>query len=139
MADGCMAFYRAVFGELNGDVALRAMNDAVDSAKETFWTISAETAFKMVYRGYLDNQCTPEAMDKRLEIIVANLGERRRAEGYGGRFNWEIERDREVALRYLSDHRARFEELRREFFFIDLYPENAGRFDFTFEECQPLG
>ena len=27
--------------------------------------------------------------------------------------------------------------MRREFFFIDLYPENAARFDFTFGDCQP--
>jgi len=79
MADGCMAFYRTVFNKLNGDDALKAMNDAL---------------------------------------------------------NREIERDREIARRYLSDQRARFEEMRREFFFIDLYPENSSRFDFTFEECQ---
>jgi hypothetical protein len=30
---------------------------------------------------------------------------------------------------YILDHPARFEELRRHFFMIDLYPENAARFN----------
>jgi len=137
MSDGCMAFYRTLFGQLNGDTALKAVNDAVNPAEKTFWIISAETAFKTVYQGYLDKQCTPEAIEKRVETIVANIGARLRAEGRPARFNWEIERNRETARKHLSDHRARFEEMRREFFFIDLYPENAERFDFTFEDCQP--
>lgn len=137
MVDSCTAFYRTVFGRSNGDEALKAMNDAIDSAKETFWTISAETAFKVIYQRYLKIQCTPESMEKRVATIVENLGARYRAEGRGGRFNWETERDRQAAHQFLGDHRARFEEMRREFFFLDLYPENTERFDFTFDECQP--
>ena len=76
-------------------------------------------------------------MEKRVATIVENLGARYRAEGRGGRFNWETERDRQAAHQFLGDHRARFEEMRREFFFLDLYPENTERFDFTFDECQP--
>ncbi len=137
LSRGCMAFYRTVFGQLNGDAALKAMNGAVDPAKDTFWSISAETAFKIVYQSYLENQCTPEAFENRVATILENIGERRRAEGHVGRFKWEIARDREVARTYLGDHRARFEEMRREFFFIDLYPENGERFDVTMEDCRP--
>ena len=137
MADGCTAFYRTVFGRLNGDEALKAMNDAVDLNKETFWIVSAETVFKTVYQHYLETKCTSESMGKRIATIDDNLRARYRAEGRGGRFNWEIERDRQVARQCLGDHRARFEEMRREFFFLDLYPENTERFDFTFDECQP--
>ena len=132
---GCLAFYRAVFRQGNGDEALRAMND--EFQEEIFWLVSPETAFKQVYRNYLKQQCSPEALERRAAAVAANIGRRRRADGLPGRYKAEIERDREISRRYLSDHRARFEELRREFFFIDEYPDNARRFDFTFDDCQP--
>ena len=53
------------------------------------------------------------------------------------KFKRDIERGRERLRAHLSDHRDAFEKFRREFFFIDLYPENDARFDVKFEECQP--
>jgi hypothetical protein len=113
------------------------MNDAVDADKETFWLISAEMAFKIVYRGYLEERCTPEAVEKRADVILENIGKRYREERGVGRYKWEIERDRARALAWLRDHRARFEELKKDFFFINECPENAQRFDVTFEDCEP--
>jgi hypothetical protein len=37
MLDACLAFYRTIFSKTDGDAALKAMNDAVDAGKETFW------------------------------------------------------------------------------------------------------
>ncbi len=36
----------------------------------------------------------------------------------------------------LLNHRAHFERIRRDFFFIDQFPENEQRFDVKFEDCQ---
>jgi hypothetical protein len=33
----------------------------------------------------------------------------------------------------------RFERLRREYFFINQFPENDARFDVTFDQCWPAG
>jgi hypothetical protein len=37
------------------------------------------------------------------------------------------------------NQRGLFERLRREYFFINAYPENDARFDVTFEQCWPAG
>jgi hypothetical protein len=133
----CMAFYRTVFTKMNGDNAIKAMNDAVDRAKETFWTISPETAFKVVFKGYLKGEGSPEAIERRLVKVEADALAKRRADGLPDMFKRDIERGRERLRAHLSDHRAAFEKFRREFFFVDLYPENDARFDVKFEDCQP--
>ena len=45
LLQGSVAFYATIFRRLDGDRAVRAMNDIVDPAQETFWHISAETVF----------------------------------------------------------------------------------------------
>jgi len=37
---------------------------------------------------------------------------------------------------HLEAHDDRLEEFRREYFFIDLHPENDERFPITIEDCQ---
>jgi hypothetical protein len=137
MAAACMAFYRTVFSGFEGDAAVKAMNDAVGSAKETFLVLSAEWAFKAVYRGFLGELGNPETTEKRVEEIEAKEIARRRAEGLPDMFMRDKQRARNLTREYLSDHAARFEEMRREFFFIDLYPENEARFDVKIEDCLP--
>jgi hypothetical protein len=43
---------------------------------------------------------------------------------------------RTIALIEISDHRRHFDEFRRQYFFIEEFPENDARFATTFEECQ---
>ena len=62
MVDSCTAFYRTVFGRSNGDEALKAMNDAIDSAKETFWTISAEVTVQALWNVGTDFVLVPFAV-----------------------------------------------------------------------------
>jgi hypothetical protein len=45
------------------------MNDAVDTTNKTFWAISAEAAFKVVFKHFLETQYTPQAIEKRLDRI----------------------------------------------------------------------
>ena len=42
----CLAFYRTLFGQLDGDLSLAAMNAAIVLPADAFWLISAEDAFK---------------------------------------------------------------------------------------------
>jgi hypothetical protein len=137
LATGCLTFYRTALGQMNGDAAIQAMNDAVDKAKQTFWTISAETAFKVVFKHFLETECTPEAIERRLARIEANGIANRCAAGLPDMFAKDLERARKLAREKLCDHRGRFEEMRREFFYIDKYPENDQRFDIKFEDVEP--
>jgi hypothetical protein len=50
---GCRAFYRTVFEERDGDAAIKAMNDAISMTEETFWSVSAELAFKLAFQSYM--------------------------------------------------------------------------------------
>ena len=129
--------YRTVLGKLDGDAAIKAMNDAVDMTKETSWTISAETAFKVVFKHFLETQCTPQTIEERLDRIMGNVIARRRAEGYPELSAAEDARLWELTRQQLCDHRVGFDEMRREFFYIDLYPENDRRFDIKFEDVEP--
>ena len=138
MSAACLAFYRTVLGQMNGDAGIKAMNDAVNTTKDTFWMISAETAFKVVFKNFLETLCAPHAIEERLDRITANVVTRRRIEGLPDLFSKDLERLRKLTREKLSDQRGRFEEMRREFFYIDLYPENDRRFDVTFEDVRPL-
>ena len=134
-----LAFYRTLFRQLDGDSALKAMNDAVDTSRETFWLISAEDAFKIVNRSHFLEHCTPEALDRRRDRLISRAARRYRAR-YGLDASQQLAQQWFAeATAHLLDQRGLFERLRREYFFINAYPENNARFDVTFEQCWPDG
>lgn len=49
----------------------------------------------------------------------------------------EIAEWRERTRAFLLNHEARFDLEWRKFFYIDEFPENAKRFDFTLDDCRP--
>jgi hypothetical protein len=58
-----------------------------------------------------------------------------RADGLPEMFKRDIERARNLAREFMNDHGKRFEEMSRDFFFIDLDPENDARFDVKLDDC----
>jgi hypothetical protein len=136
LAKGCQAFYRGLFSRKgDGNEAFRAMNDAVDSTKPTFFAISAEGALKMVFRGYLKELCTPGEIERRVDAMEAKALQQRHDDGLPDMFWKDKQRARRLLRESLLDHRAHFDRIRREFFFIDQFPENDQRFDVKFEDC----
>ena len=134
---GCLAFYRTVFSRMNGDDALKTMNDAIDPMRETFWHVSAETAFMLAFQNYLAGDGSPEGA----ELLADGFATRRAARlaakrGFPVPFG-DVEQWRHAARAFLTNHNARFEMERRKFFYIDECPENDARFDFTFADCRP--
>lgn len=95
--------------------------------------ISAEAAFKAVFQQYLETKCTPEAIEERLEAILNGLLVRFRDEGRG-RFKREIELMRTQIRARLTNQRRDFEQMRRDFFMINEFPDNDRRFDLKFED-----
>jgi hypothetical protein len=93
--------------------------------------------FKIVNRGYFEERCSPEALAARVDAMLARLSVRFRVT-LGTEPSQELVNAwRRDAHAGLSDHKGLFEKLRRDFFFINAYPENDERFDITFEDCWP--
>lgn len=137
LAKGCQAFYRRLFSRTgDGNEAFRAMNDAVDRTKPTFFAISAEGGLKMVFRGYLKELCTPGEIERRVNAMEAKALQQRRDAGLPDMFLKDKQSARRLLRDSLLDHRSHFERIRRDFFFIDQFPENDQRFDVKFEDCQ---
>jgi hypothetical protein len=111
------------------------MNDSVDEHQPTFGAFNAEMGFKMVYQQFLNERCTPEAIDHKVEEMNAEWDAIHRAQRGVGRWQWEIERDRAAIRRELEDHEARFQAFRRHYFFIDQFTENDARFPITLADC----
>jgi hypothetical protein len=139
MQRACLAFYRTIFRQLDGDSALAGMNAAILPPADAFWLISAEDAFKTVNRSHFVEHCTPEALARRRDRLMSRVASRHRAQHGLDPSQQLAEQWFAQATSHLMDQRGLFERLRREYFFIDAYPENDARFDVTFEQCWPAG
>jgi hypothetical protein len=138
LAKGCQAFYRGLFSRTgDGNKALGLINDAVNPTKPTFFVISAEGSFRMLFRGYLKELCTPVEIERRVDAIEAKALQQRRDDGLPDMFSKDKERARRLLRDRLLDHHAHFDRIRRAFFFVDQFPENDQRFDVRFEDCEP--
>lgn len=131
VAKACVAFYRTIFQKGTGNAALDAMNAAVAPKPRTFGIFNCEKLFTDVYDGYLAQTSEPGNVEARVERMMA----RGRAE-CGPLPPAETERVRRAMLDYILDHPARFEEQRRHFFMVDLYPENDARFNLRLEAAE---
>jgi hypothetical protein len=54
--------------------------------KETFWSVSPELAFKLVFQGYLEQYGTPEAIEARVAEMEKKALAKRRADGLPDKF-----------------------------------------------------
>lgn len=137
LARASIAFYRTLFRDRSADTAFKAMNDVIDATKPTFSRVSAEMAFKMVYGGYRRELCTDRKISARVEIVVKQLAARKLAETGVGASPDEIAQSRMLVRQHIEDHNLHFETMRRDYFLIDVCPENDARFDIKIEDCQP--
>jgi hypothetical protein len=139
MQQAFLAFYRTLFARLDGNAAVRAMNEAINPSQRTFELTSAEEAFKVVNRSHFEEHCTPEALVRRRDRLMSRAARRYRSRtgldaGVQLAQQWF---DRVTAD--LLDQRGLFERLRREYFFVNTFPEKDTRFDVTFNQCWPAG
>ena len=80
LAEAARALYGAMFGGGTGNDAFRAMNDAINPAEPTFAMINAAMAFEWVYREFLTRLCTPAALHRRSDAVVAKVDAAMRAQ-----------------------------------------------------------
>jgi hypothetical protein len=129
---------RQVAFQFDSELAVNGRHDdGVDVTKPTFFAISAEGALKMVFRGYLQELCAPGEIERRVDAMEAKALQQRRDDGLPDMFSKDKQWARRLLRDSLVNHRAHFDRIRREFFFIDQVPENDQRFDVKFEDCQP--
>jgi hypothetical protein len=125
------SFYNEFFTKFDGRAALEALNQKkVGSGAWRYLYYPARYFFRSVYRKYLLDLTSETALCQREERIVAEVLASRPA----------LRRD-EAALRAkvqddLRDHQTHFEQKKKHFFMLDLYPDNRTRFPLTLEECQ---
>lgn len=127
-----IAFYKTLLTARSLKTALDAMNTAIRSEQQTFVAVPADLAFRWVFRRYLETEMSDEAVERRVQKVLATVAG---DESLMSAFERTIRRGN---LRHgLRDHRGWFTTFRDRFFFCDLYPENLERFPITFEDCLP--
>ncbi|MGE4068697.1 MAG: hypothetical protein AB7H88_18125 [Vicinamibacterales bacterium] len=136
LATALQTFYRSIFRDRNGNAAFTAMNDAVDPTSPTFGIVNAEMLFIDVYRAFLSDRCTREELSERVAQIVAKKAAQFKAERGVGMWAHELEHVRALAWEHVQAHEDHFDHYRRQFFFIDLFPENDERFPVTIDQCR---
>jgi hypothetical protein len=117
------------------------MNDAIEppshSRKPLFNWMTAEFMFERVERSYFQGSCTDEKIKERTDGVVVGLVARELRERGRGTSPEELARANREVRAFLTNYRANFARDRDHFFFVDLFPENAARFNITIEQCWP--
>lgn len=85
--------------------------------------------FRIAYAKYLANFCTPEELQKRAEEICRKLV---------SMGSTVVPTPNEVSQLLQRTETSSYEKYFRQFFMIDLYPENAERFPIPFDDVKAL-
>jgi hypothetical protein len=111
-------FYTELLSTLDGDNSLKALlSDPLKSGGYIFTTASG--FFKLAYEKYLNQNCTPSQYDKRAKTLSRQ----------GKKENWPIRPSKGALKRkFKNTAEQSFEKYFKQFFMIDLYPENKERF-----------
>lgn len=118
------AFYSTLLASLDGDKALSAIVSA-DARIANYYFVTAEGFFKKAYAHYLANYCTEKSRWRRAKQL------RTRLRDMGLRKSPSIS---ELQQRLKSTELPSFHKYHRQFFMIDLFPENSERFSVRFDE-----
>lgn len=120
------AFYDEFFMSRNGRRALERLNNAPVGPTWRYAYFTARFLFRIVFQEYLKACATPTALKEREDLLVRQIVGERPAPA-------EL---RESLRAALANHDVHFQRMRREFFMIDLFPENDKRFPLTLAHCQ---
>lgn len=125
---GMRAFYQGIFRHKDGTRAMQMLNSIVDPDRATFAIFTAEKLFRDVWDTYFEMTSTETQIAARVERAVA-VAQRSQSPA-------ELARFRASMRDYILDYEARFEESRRHFFFVDLYPANDARFNLVLQPAE---
>jgi hypothetical protein len=125
------AFYETFFRTLSGDEAMKALNRGIISNDLKYNFFSIKGLFLKAYAKYLANHCIGKGRQKRIEELLSksrkNPDVRRHNIG-------DIRKRIKDELKKIEE--PRFYEVKKRFFFEDLYPENEKQFLITYEQVK---
>lgn len=124
-----ITFYRTLFEAKDAPAAWKAMNAVIDVNKITFAVFTAEFNFRYIMHNFLREHCTEVALAAREARIEAQAAQE-------GKPQWFIEQQRPALRAFLRDFQGHFALTKSNYFFCDLFPENANRFAVSFEDCR---
>ena len=122
-------FYDRLLSDFDLVTALRSMNGNRSVDEWDYDLTSAELLFCRVFQYYMDSTIHDESPAQRLNRLVAEAARHRTLDVNATMMLREELRSK------LADHKFWFEHYRKTFLMLDLFPNNAGRFQFSFERC----
>jgi hypothetical protein len=122
-------FYSRLLTDFDLVAAIREMNGNRDVDEWEYAIYSAELLFCNVFRYYIRDLAGAETLEQRLNRLVAHVARRQHLDLRQTMMLRDLYRAK------LTDHKFWFDRYRKTFLMLDLFPQNAARFQFTFEEC----
>lgn len=119
------AFYREIFQSGDGNKAIRELNKNASANDIDYFFTTASMFFKNVYEGYIEGRCTEKAYEERASKLRKRL-KKDKAPRIPSKGN--------LKRQYKSSERHYFEKFKENFFMIDLFPENAERFNVQYSQ-----
>lgn len=119
------AFYREIFQTGDGNKAIRELNKNASANDIDYFFTTASMFFKNVYERYIESRCTEKAYEERASKLRKRLKKDNAS---------RIPSKGNLKRQYKSSERHYFEKFREIFFMIDLFPENAERFNVQYTQ-----
>lgn len=121
-------FYESFFSDLDGDKAIRVLNQGKSHSERQYHFISATGLFSRAYRTYYKSHCIGKGKKERIESLTSQAMQNPDVQKHG--VKWA----RNQVKKGLAAEDQHFEKLKNRFFFIESYPENHNRFKISREE-----
>lgn len=122
------AFYRKFFESLNGDDAIRALNRGIEGPHRPYHFHTSIGLFKRAYVAYHQKKCRGKGKRIRVEGLVTEAMKDPNCQKLG------VNAVRRNLKESLAQEERHFQKQKKEFFLIDMYPENAKRFPITYDD-----
>lgn len=123
---GYQVFYQELFQTKEASSAIAKMNETLKCTGKRYVLVNCEDLFIMASKNYLEVHCSAKARLQRVEDIVSQY----QALGTKTLTIQEVRKIAKEALK--TDNLKYIKEHHRFFVMVDLYPQNAERFEFDF-------
>jgi hypothetical protein len=132
LRDTMETFYAFLLNTFDARGALEAANSNFDSSHWTYVLETAEVMLCRVFNSYVNEQSTDIKLKEREDEIVAEIV---RKQGCDLTVAFDA---RQMARTQLADHQTTFDLYRKQFLWIDEFPDNNHRFKLTLSDCVNL-
>ncbi|WP_020161423.1 hypothetical protein [Methylobacter marinus] len=122
------AFYRKFFESLNGNDAILALNRGVQGQDRPYHFLSSIGLFKLAYIAYHRTSCQGKGKQARIEDLVTQAMKDPKCKALG------VSEVRRRIKEGLAQEDRHFQNQKKRFFLMDLYPDNAIRFPITYDD-----